>query len=95
MGVLNSTFSEYIATNFLNRIGLSTRDVRRLPIKIPNSEEEENIIGLVNDAIQVQKQRPDVLDDPDMDALEEIDRELDEAVAELYGVDLERLENEL
>lgn len=95
MGVLNSTFSEYIATNFLNRIGLSTRDVRRLPIKIPDSDEEENIIGLVNDAIQVQKQRPDVLDDPDMDALEEIDRELDEAVAELYGVDLERLENEL
>jgi hypothetical protein len=93
MGVLNSTLSEYIATNFLNRIGLSTRDVRRLPIKIPDDDEKENIVGLVEDAIQIQKQRPDVLDDPDMDAIEEIDRELDEAVAELYGVDLERLEN--
>jgi hypothetical protein len=93
MGVLNSTLSEYIATNFLNRIGLSTRDVRRLPIKIPDDEEKENIVGLVEDAIQIQKQRPDVLDDPNMDAIEEIDRELDEAVAELYGVDLERLEN--
>jgi hypothetical protein len=47
----------------------------------------------VEDAIQIQKKRPDVLDDPDMDAIEEIDRELDEAVAELYEVDLERLEN--
>ena len=93
MAILNSTFSGYIAKNFLNRIGLSTRDVRRLPIKIPDDDEKEKIVGLVEDAIQIQKKRPDVLDDPDMDAIEGIDRELDEAVAELYGVDLERLEN--
>lgn len=93
MAVLNSTFSGYIAKNFLNRIGLSTRDVRRLPIKIPDDDEKEKIVSLVEDAIQIQKKRPDVFDDPDMEAIQEIDRELDEAVAELYGVDLERLEN--
>ncbi|NLV14058.1 Eco57I restriction-modification methylase domain-containing protein [Haloarcula argentinensis] len=93
MGVLNSSFSEYLATNFLNRIGLSTRDVRRLPIKIPDDSEKENIVRLVEEAIQIQKQRPDVLDDPDMRTIEEIDRKLDEAVAEIYGVDLERIEN--
>ena len=94
MGILNSSFSGYIAANFLNRIGLSTRDVRRLPIKIPTEEEKENIVGLVDDIIQIQKQRSDVLDDPDMDSIEELDQELDEAVAELYGVNLERIQNE-
>ena len=95
MGILNSSFSGYIAANFLNRIGLSTRDVRRLPIKIPTEEEKKNIVGLVDDIIKIQRQRSDVLDDPDMDSIEAIDQELDEAVAELYGVDLERIQNEL
>jgi len=94
LGILNSSIAEYISNNFLNRIGQSTRDVRRLPIKIPTDEEKAEIEELVNEAISIQKRRNDVLDKPDMEQLEQIDDQIDEIVADVYDIEIGSLENE-
>lgn len=86
LGIMNSSLAEYIMNNFLNRIGQSIRDVRRIPIKIPTESERAEIISLVDEAIELQKNREDVLESPDMDQIEEIQSKIDEKVFELYDL---------
>lgn len=87
VGVMNSSLLEHISNTFLNRIGQTTGDVRRLPIKIPSEEEYEEIAKLVREAIAIQKTRTDVLEKPDEKSIKEIDEKIDHAVEEIYGVD--------
>jgi hypothetical protein len=86
LGIMNSSLAEYIMNNFLNRIGQSIRDVRRIPIKIPSNYERNEIIELVEDAIEIQQSRKDVLDSPDMEKIRQIQAELDVKVFELYDL---------
>lgn len=87
VGVMNSTLLEHISDTFLNRIGQTTGDVRRLPIKVPSQKECEEIVELVKEAISIQKTRTDVLEKPDKERIREIDKEIDTTVEEIYGVD--------
>ncbi|QIB80152.1 N-6 DNA methylase [Haloferax volcanii] len=95
LGIMNSSLVGYIMNNFLNRIGQSIRDVRRIPIKIPTESERTEIISLVDEAIDIQKKRSDVLESPDMDRIEDIQSKIDKKVFELYDLHPDVLSDEL
>jgi hypothetical protein len=95
LGIMNSSLVEYIMNNFLNRIGQSIRDVRRIPIKIPTESERTDIVSLVDEAIDIQKKRSDVLESPDMDQIEDIQSKINEKVFELYDLHPDVLSDEL
>jgi hypothetical protein len=86
LGIMNSSLVEYIMNNFLNRIGQSIRDVRRIPIKIPTDSERTEIVSLVDEAIDIQKKRSDVLESPDMHRIEAIQSKINKKVFELYDL---------
>ena len=79
IGLLNSELCEHITDTFINASGKQATDMRHIPIPIPDSEEENRMTELVNEAIEVKKGKVDK-------SLSEVQEEIDEFVEKLYGV---------
>ena len=81
IGLLNSKLCKHITDSFINASGKQATDMRHIPIPIPNSEQEDRVVELVNEAINIQKGKKEK-------KLSEIQDEIDSLVEDLYGVKL-------
>jgi hypothetical protein len=88
VGVMNSNVVRAILNNFLNRIGQSTRDVRKIPLKLPTDKEQEKIEEQVEKAIELQKGN-ETLSQEQEEKIEEIRENINEITEEIYGVELD------
>jgi len=83
LGIINSKVSEYIMTNFINgTVNTQVSDVRYLPIPIPSKKEKNEMITLVNRAINAKKGNSE-------ENLSDIESEMDTLAESLYEVSLE------
>lgn len=83
-GIINSNVCEHIFETFINSEGVSTQNIRLIPVKVPTDEEKKAVERLVEDAIAIRKREKE-------GGIEEVQSKIDETVAEIYGVDLESL----
>ena len=91
MGVLNSSFIDALMDNLLNRVGQTTVGTRLLPIIVPTEEQEQQVVEIVEEAIQLQEDRVEQLDKADSDKMDSIIERLDSVVQQIY--DLEPVED--
>ena len=85
-GVLNSEVCVHIFENFINREGVSTQNIRLIPVKIPTDSERERVEELIEEAIQIRKGESER-------SIEELQSEVNETIAEIYGVSMDELEH--
>jgi len=85
-GVLNSAVCVHIFENFINSEGVSTQNIRLIPVKMPTDAERQAVEGLIEEAIRIRKGESER-------SIEELQSEIDETIAEIYGVSMEALEN--
>lgn len=81
-GLINSNFMRHIFSTFINSEGVSTSNLRLLPIKIPSENEKEEMEDLVEKAIKVQKNELDK-------ELESVQESITQKTADIYGVELD------
>ncbi|BCX11992.1 MAG: hypothetical protein KatS3mg067_0930 [Thermosynechococcus sp.] len=89
VSLLNSDFMSTYLNAFVNTtVHFQINDARQLPIIIPTAEQLKVFEDIFNRAVSVQKQKfAGKLSEKEAEAkLEEIQRELDERVLEMYGV---------
>jgi hypothetical protein len=86
IGILNSKVVVHLTENLINRISIEASDLRIIPIHIPTETERDRIHDLVNEAIAIQKNEAEGL-------IEDVQHKIDRAAAEIYGVDLEYIED--
>ncbi|MEW5845297.1 MAG: Eco57I restriction-modification methylase domain-containing protein [Bacteroidota bacterium] len=87
--ILNSTFiSEYVEAFIKNTQTFQINDARQLPIIIPTQEQLKEFEAIFDRAMAIQKQKflGTISENKAQALLDEIQRELDEKVMELYGV---------
>jgi hypothetical protein len=81
IGLLNSELCEHITDTFINSSGKQATDMRHIPVPIPNKKQENNIIELVDRAIEIRKGESS-------ESLSDIQKEIDEQVESLYKINL-------
>jgi mRNA-degrading endonuclease YafQ of YafQ-DinJ toxin-antitoxin module len=92
LGILNSKLMWYFyRKNFKRYASRQTIEIEKIPIKIPNKEEEKTIIDLVNQMLELQKKYHDEKIQGNKKEMFEqqiknIDYEIDEEVYKLYGI---------
>lgn len=83
LAILNSEVIKYIVYHFINgTLNVQAADMRLIPIPVPTDEQREEITATVDEAIAVQRGDSDRL-------LDDIQDEIDEKIADLYGLDVE------
>jgi len=80
LGVINSDICVYIYENFINESGVSTTYLRFIPVPVPTESERREIEDLVDDIIEAKEHG-------NSEAVSEIQTEINETVAPLYGVE--------
>lgn len=86
LGILNSTFIDNLMDNLLNRVGQTTVGTRLLPIVVPTPEQEQRVEELVEEAVDLQQERDEQLDQPDEARLKQVISEIDTVVEEIYDL---------
>jgi hypothetical protein len=86
MGILNSSFIDELMDSLLNRVGQTTVGTRLLPIVVPTKEQEQQVVSIVEKAIDLQKQRSEQLEKPDTQKMVALIEQLDDVVQEIYGL---------
>ena len=86
-GIVNSEVCKHIFKTFINNEGVSTQNIRLIPIKIPSESEKEAVEDLIETAISVRKGESDLY-------IEEVQSQVDNTVADIYGVDLDAMRGE-
>ena len=76
----------HLTENLINRISIEASDLRIIPIHIPTETERDRIHDLVNEAISIQKNDSE-------GSIEDVQKRIDRVAAEIYGVDLEDIED--
>jgi len=87
--IINSTFiSKYVEAFVKNAQTFQINDARQVPIIIPTEEQLRDFESIFNRAVSIQKQKfsKKINEQEAEKRLEEIQRELDERVLELYGL---------
>ncbi|WP_082356908.1 Eco57I restriction-modification methylase domain-containing protein [Halorubrum tropicale] len=87
MGILNSSFIDELMDSLLNRVGQTTVGTRLLPIVVPTENQEQRVVSIVEDAIELQKERNEQLEKPNSAKMENLIEQLDEVVQEIYGLE--------
>jgi tRNA1(Val) A37 N6-methylase TrmN6 len=90
IAVLNSTFLSHYQFNFINNtVSIQINDIRQLPIIIPTDSELKEFEDIFNRAVNIQKNKFSQLisEEEAEKQLEEIQKELDEKVLKLYGLE--------
>jgi hypothetical protein len=90
IAVLNSSLLSHYQFNFINNtVSIQINDIRQLPIIIPTEEQLKDFEGIFNRAVDIQKKKfnGEISEEEAEEKLEEIQKELDEKVLKLYGLD--------
>jgi hypothetical protein len=90
IAVLNSTFLSHYQFNFINNtVSIQINDIRQLPIIIPTENELKEFEDIFNRAVSIQKKRFSQLisEDEAEKELDKMQKELDEKVLKLYGLE--------
>lgn len=83
IGILNSEVTKYVLYHFINgTLNVQAADMRVIPIPVPTEDQLQDITESVDEAIALQKGESDR-------SLDEVQAEIDEKIAELYGLDIE------
>jgi uncharacterized ubiquitin-like protein YukD len=88
--LLNSSFMVRYKNTFLNvTVHLTTGDAKEFPIIIPTPEQLKEFEDIFNRAVSIQKQKFEgkISEEEAEKRLEEIQKELDEKVLKLYGLE--------
>lgn len=81
LGILNSNFCKYLLDNFINHtVNVQASDMRNLPIPIPEQREQDELVSLVNKAIQAKRGEKEI-------SFDKIQEKIDEQVQEIYGIE--------
>jgi hypothetical protein len=87
---MNSSFFGFYRINFVNiSHHLTTGDAKEFPIIIPTEEQLKDFEGIFNRAVDIQKKKfnGEISEEEAEEKLKEIQKELDEKVLKLYGLD--------
>ncbi len=87
--ILNSKILSHYQFQFVNTsVNLQMNDIRQLPIIIPTSDQLKTFENICDRAISIQKRKfaGELTESEAEEKLEEIQKELDELVLELYGI---------
>jgi hypothetical protein len=90
IAVLNSTFLSHYQFNFINNtVSIQINDIRQLPIIIPTDSELKEFEDIFNRAVNIQKKKfSGLISEKEAEKeLDKIQRELDEKVLKLYGLE--------
>ncbi|QCS44683.1 Eco57I restriction-modification methylase domain-containing protein [Natrinema versiforme] len=83
LGILNSEVTKYVLYHFINgTLNVQAADMRVIPVPVPTEEQLDDIIESIDEAIALQKGETDR-------SLDEVQAEIDEKIADLYGLDVE------
>lgn len=83
LGILNSEVTKYVLYHFINgTLNVQAADMRVIPIPVPTEEQRDSIIKSVDEAIALQKGESDR-------SLDDVQAEIDEKIADLFGLDVE------
>ncbi|WP_096393522.1 Eco57I restriction-modification methylase domain-containing protein [Halorubrum trapanicum] len=83
LGILNSNFCKYLLDNFINHtVNVQASDMRNIPIPIPAKNERDELVSLVDDAIQAKK-------DEGNNSFNEIQEKIDKQVQDIFGIEAE------
>jgi hypothetical protein len=75
--------TKYVLYHFINgTLNVQAADMRVIPVPVPTEDQLENIIESIDAAIAVQKNESDR-------SLDDVQAEIDEKIADLYGLDVE------
>jgi hypothetical protein len=91
LGLLNTSFASYFANEYLNHtMHFELNDIRLLPIVIPTETQRKEIETLVDQAIQIQKERYATNDEKEKShlwqKLQEIQKKINKKIEEIYGI---------
>ncbi|MDB2225746.1 N-6 DNA methylase [Halorubrum ezzemoulense] len=83
LGILNSNFCKYLLDNFINHtVNVQASDMRNIPIPIPAKNERDELVSLVDDAIQAKKGEGN-------NSFNEIQEKIDKQVQDIFGIEAE------
>ncbi len=83
LGILNSEVTKYVLYHFINgTLNVQAADMRVIPVPVPTEDQLKDIIKSIDAAIAVQKHESDR-------TLDDVQAEIDEKIADLYGLDVE------
>ena len=91
LGILNTPFASYFANEYLNHtMHFELNDIRLFPVVIPAEFQRKEIEALVDEAVQIQKQRYVTKDEEEKShmwqRLQEAQRQIDKKVEEIYRI---------
>jgi hypothetical protein len=90
VAVLNGSLLSHYQFNFFNNtVSIQINDARQLPIIIPTPEQLKEFEDIFDRAVDIQKKKfsGEISEEEAEEKLEEIQKELDEKVLKLYGLD--------
>jgi methylase of polypeptide subunit release factors len=90
IAVLNSTFLSHYQFHFINNtVSIQINDIRQLPIIIPTDNDLKEFEDIFNRAVNIQKKKfSGLISEKEAEKeLDKIQRELDEKVLKLYGLE--------
>jgi hypothetical protein len=90
VSLINSYLIFYFKRTFINSTsGFQINDARQLPVIIPTEEQLKDFEDIFNRAVDIQKKKfnGEISEEEAEEKLEEIQKELDEKVLKLYGLD--------
>ncbi|WP_434531160.1 Eco57I restriction-modification methylase domain-containing protein [Haloarcula sp. NS06] len=83
LAILNSEVTKYVLYHFINgTLNVQVSDMRVIPVPLPTDEQLEAVIDGVDKAIAVQTGKSDR-------TLDDVQKEIDEEIANIYGLDVE------
>lgn len=83
LAILNSEVTKYVLYHFINgTLNVQVSDMRVIPVPIPTADQLNAVIDGVDEAIAVQTGESDR-------TLHEVQKEIDEEIADIYGLEVE------
>lgn len=83
LAILNSEVTKYVLYHFVNgTLNVQVSDMRVIPVPIPTEDQLDAVVEGVDEAIAVQTGESDR-------TLDEVQKEIDEEIADIYGLDVE------